>query len=151
MTGRTPPDAATVAELLAARDARDTTIANAEEHLLALVDEAVGMGAITIGAAAAAVGSSRVSLSRALNARGSTGRRGGGRAGEPDAEAMQRLTDAALVRDETVQHARTAFAEHLAAVVNARRITVTAAAEVLGVHRNTLINALEGRTALRRL
>ncbi len=150
MTGPTPPDEATTAEILAARDARDTAIADAEEQLLTLIDETVGKGALTIGAAASAVGSSRVSLSRALNARGSTGRRGGGRAGEPDPDTVQRLTAAATARDEAIQDARATFADQLAAIVNARRVTVTAAAELLGVHRNTLINALGGRTGLRR-
>lgn len=150
MTGAAAPDETTAAEILAARDSRDTEIAAAEDRLLALVDEAVADGALTIGAAAVAVGSSRVSLSRALNARGSTGRRGGGRAGEPDPDAVQRLTAAAQVRDEAVQTARNTFADRLAAIVNARRVTVTAAAQLLGVHRNTLINVLDGRTAPRR-
>lgn len=150
MAGRWPSANEQVnAQLTQARDDRDAAIEQAEQQLLQVVAKAVDDERVTISDAAGLVGAHRVTLSRALNAGETAPRSGGGRSTPPDASTRRELVDAAIARDEAVLAAGDAFTDLVAKLTDARDITVSGAAQVLDVHRTTLIRALKERAARR--
>ncbi len=132
----------TADEIRAAAEIHKQSVTAARARLLDAADAAIASGALTTSAAAAALGVTRVTLSRELNAYRRTNRAGGGRAAQADADAATGLQRAREERDAAIDEADRALLTTIAAAVDEGRASISAAAQLLGKHRDTLSRQL---------